>query len=67
MRERIDTTLLLKFLNKETSKEENDEILDWASASEQNREEFRKIHQAIHAGKLKRFQSEVDVDIAWNK
>jgi len=67
MRERIDTTLLLKFLNKETSKEENDEILDWASASEQNREEFRKIHQAIHAGNLKRVQSEVDVDIAWNK
>jgi len=42
----IDNTVLYRFLNKETSNEENKKILDWISASQENREEFREIHHA---------------------
>ena len=63
----IDNIILYRFLNKETSEDENKEIFDWVSASEENREEFRKIHHAYHISNLKQFQSEIDIDKAWDK
>jgi transmembrane sensor len=67
MAEFIDNTVLYRFLNKETSEEENKKIFDWVSASEENREEFRKIHHAYHISNLKQFQSEIDIEKAWDK
>lgn len=67
MREPIDIALLNRFLNKKTSKEQNEEILEWVSASEQNREEFRKIHQIFYLSKLDTIHSDINVDRAWNK
>jgi transmembrane sensor len=54
-----------RFLSRETSEQENSEILHWVSVSEENRIEFRKAHQLFHQSKLKHFQSEIDVDQAW--
>lgn len=59
--------LLHRFLNKETSELEIDEILHWVSASEENRVEFRKVHQLYHLNNLKQYQSSIDIDDAWNK
>jgi len=62
-----DHTILYRFLKKETSEEENREILDWVSASEENRDEFQKMHKIFLSGNLKQFHSEIDIDDAWNK
>jgi ferric-dicitrate binding protein FerR (iron transport regulator) len=67
MKESINETLLHRFLDKETSGEENDAILQWVSDSEDNRAGFRKVHRAYHLGKLRNLKSEIDVDEAWNK
>jgi len=58
---------LVRFLNKETSDQENSEILRWVSDSEVNRSEFRKAHQAFHLSKVNQLQYEIDVDLAWDK
>ncbi len=67
MNESINETLLHRFLDKETTGEENDAILRWVSDSEENREKFREAHQAYHLGKLRYFKAGIDVDEAWNK
>jgi len=59
--------LIHRFIERETSEQENGEILHWVSASEENREEFRKIHRAIHLSSLKKLNSEIDVDAAWGE
>jgi transmembrane sensor len=67
MEKSINDSLIHRFLNKETSELENKEILHWVSAAEENRAEFRKSHQLYHLSKIKTFQSEIDIDMAWNK
>ncbi len=67
MEKSINETLLFRFLDKETSEEENEVILQWVSDSEDNRTEFQRIHQAYHLSKLRSLKSEIDVDEAWNK
>lgn len=67
MEESINNILIHRFLNKETSEQENNEILRWVSASEENRAEFQRLHQALHLSKIKQFQSEIDIETAWNK
>lgn len=67
MEESIRINLIHKFLNKETSESETAEILNWVSASEENREEFRKAHEIFQLSKRNQFQSEIDIDMAWNK
>ena len=67
MKESINEILLHRFLNKETSEPEINEILHWVSASEENRIEFRKVHKLYHLSNLKQYQSGIDVDDAWNK
>ena len=64
---KMNDILIHRFLNKETSEKENNEILYWVSGSEENRAEFRKVHHVYHISKLKQFQSEIDIDKAWNK
>ncbi|MCL4481633.1 MAG: DUF4974 domain-containing protein [Bacteroidetes bacterium] len=63
----INDILIHRFLNKETSVSENKEILCWISASEENKTQFRKIHQVFYATKQKQFLSGIDVDQAWNR
>lgn len=67
MNESINETLLLRFLDKETSNEENDVVLRWVSDSEKNRAEFRKLHHAHHLHKLRYFESKIDIDEAWKR
>ena len=67
MEKSINETLLFRFLDKETSEEENEVILQWVSDSEDNRTEFQRIHQAYHLSKLRSLKSEIDVDEAWTK
>lgn len=67
MEESINETLLLRFLDKETTREENDAVLRWVSDSEKNRSEFRKLHQAHHLSKLHNFKAKIDIDEAWNR
>lgn len=67
MKASIDHNLLLKFLKKETTTKENQEIKNWVSASEKNREEFRDIHETFHLSQLKQYKSEIDIEKAWNK
>lgn len=66
MEESKNHSLLFRFLNKETSETENNEILHWVSTSEENRIEFRKFHQLFLLSNLKQFQSEIDIDEAWS-
>ena len=63
----MNDILIHRFLNKETSEQENNEILHWVSASEENRAEFRKFHHVFHLSQLRQFQSEIDIEKAWNK
>ncbi len=67
MEEPINETLLNRFLDKETSKDETEAILRWVSGSEENRAEFRKIHHTYHLSKLRYLKSEIDIDEAWDK
>ncbi|MFY9152955.1 MAG: FecR domain-containing protein [Prolixibacteraceae bacterium] len=67
MGEQINDSKLIQFLNKETSVQENEEILQWVTSSEENRNQFREIHQAFQVSKQKLFQSEIDIEQAWNK
>jgi ferric-dicitrate binding protein FerR (iron transport regulator) len=65
MANQINDSLIHRFLNKETSEQENTEILDWVSVSEENRSEFRNVHKIYHLSKLIQYRSEIDVDLAW--
>ena len=65
MKESINESIIYKFLTKETSEEENRDIYDWASASEENRAEFRRIHQLFFLSNNQQFQAKLDVDMAW--
>lgn len=65
MKRSINKELLQRFLNKENSQTENDEILQWASSSDKNREELRMMHQSFYAGALKKDLSEIDIEKAW--
>jgi transmembrane sensor len=66
MEESIKDSLIHRFLNKETTEQENAEILLWVSASEENRTEFRRVHRLYHLGQMQQFQSAIDVDKAWD-
>lgn len=67
MEKSINDTLLFRFLDKETSEEENEVILRWVSDSEDNRTEFQRLHQAHHLSKLSSLKADIDVDEAWDK
>ncbi|BBE19485.1 anti-sigma factor [Aquipluma nitroreducens] len=67
MEKSITDTLLFRFLDKETSEEENEVILRWVSDSEDNRTEFQRLHQAHHLSKLRSLKADIDVDEAWEK
>lgn len=67
MKKSIEDITIRRFLSKETSEQENQVILEWVSDSEENRAEFRKIHQLFHADELRQLQSEIDIDQAWHK
>lgn len=67
MEKSINDTLLFRFLDKETSEEENEVILQWVSDSEDNRAEFQRLHLAHHLSKLRSLKADIDVDEAWNK
>jgi ferric-dicitrate binding protein FerR (iron transport regulator) len=67
MEELNDDSLMYRFLNRETTEEENKEILDWISASEENRDRFRKIHQAFNVHQYISLRSKTDLDQAWEK
>lgn len=67
MKESIDDNVLHRFLNRETTEQESNELLQWISASEANRAEFKKAHQLFHHSNLKQFCAEIDVDKAWDK
>ena len=63
----IDDSLLQRFLQKETSDTENNEIFQWLLQSKENHEKFRQVHQVWHLSRLKQYQSEIDVDEAWSR
>lgn len=65
MEDSIKNSLIYRFLKKETTEAENQEILGWASESEENREEFRRVHQIFFLGNNPQFQAKLDVDQAW--
>jgi transmembrane sensor len=67
MEQLVNDSLLLRFLKKETSEQENAEILHWVSGSEENCEEFRRVHRIFHLSMRKHYESEIDIDQAWNK
>lgn len=67
MEESINQSHIYRFLEKETTELENNEILHWVSESEDNKAEFRRIHKLHHLSNLKHFQANLDVDDAWNK
>ena len=67
MEKSINETLLFRFLDKETSPEENESILRWVSDSEDNRTEFQRLHQSHHLSKLHSLKADIDVDEAWEK
>lgn len=58
---------MFRFLDKETSEEENESILRWAADSEDNRTEFQRVHQAHHLSILRNLKADIDVDEAWEK
>jgi len=61
----MNDSVIHRFLNKETSAQENYEMLEWVSASEENRSEFRNVHRLYHLTKLYQYRSEIDIDLAW--
>lgn len=66
MAEEMNDMVLIRFLNKETSAQENEEILRWVSSSDNNRRHFRELHQAYHFSSQKLFATEINIDQAWN-
>lgn len=63
----INDTLLIRFLDKETSTDENDAIFQWVSDSEENREYFRKLHHTYNLSYLNLLKYKIDIDQAWIK
>jgi transmembrane sensor len=61
----LNEVLIYKFLNKETSGQENEEVRNWVVQSEENKEEFRRIHRLHSACKEKKLRAEIDIDQAW--
>lgn len=59
--------LLIKFLLKETSEEENTAIQEWLAADPANISSFIQIEKIWEAGKLLAPTSKVDEEQAWNK
>lgn len=67
MKNPINDILLLRFLKKETSEQENAEILLWVASSEENRSAFRKFHKLFCLSNDNQYHSEFDVEKAWIK
>jgi len=67
MKDLINDKLLLRFLKKETSPEENDEIKQWVLNSEANREKLHQLHETFHLSMFRHYQSEIDMEQAWIK
>ncbi|HZL11272.1 MAG TPA: FecR domain-containing protein [Prolixibacteraceae bacterium] len=67
MGDQMNDSKLIHFLNRKTSTQENEEILLWVSSSEENRNQFREIHQVFQVSKQKLVQSEIDIEQAWDK
>ncbi len=67
MEQSVNDSKLFRFLKRETSERENAEILQWVSASEKNRDEFRRIHQVFDLAMRDHYESAIDIDQAWNK
>jgi ferric-dicitrate binding protein FerR (iron transport regulator) len=67
MEKSFSDSALIRFLKKETTASENAKILQWVSQSDENRIEFRKVHQTWHMSRLKSLNSEIDMDEAWDK
>jgi transmembrane sensor len=59
--------LLIKFLLKETSEEENTAIQEWLAAEPANISSFIQFEKIWEAGKTLAPQSKVDEEQAWNK
>ncbi|NQX38528.1 ferric-dicitrate binding protein FerR, regulates iron transport through sigma-19 [Pedobacter steynii] len=59
--------LLIKFLLKETSEEENTAIQEWLAADPANISSFIQFEKIWEAGKTLAPQSKVDEEQAWNK
>jgi len=65
MKEAVSKNLLVRFLKKETTQEENEIIFRWASDSEENREKLKKMHQTFYLSMLKKDLSAIDIEKAW--
>lgn len=51
----MDEELVLKFLQNECSEDELKLLVEWLSASEQNRDDFFKLELAYNSGKIRRY------------
>ncbi len=61
----IDEGLLVRFLKKETTREENKAVYGWASRSEKNKTKLRTLHETYH---MSMDDGEtVDTEGAWEK
>ncbi|TRX67074.1 DUF4974 domain-containing protein [Flammeovirga kamogawensis] len=64
----IDDNLLSRFLLKETSEEENQEVNSWLAQSEKNQEDFDSFKKAwALSGTVHPKPVNIDVDAAWDK
>lgn len=59
--------LLMKFLLKESTEEENIEVKEWLNASDSNREHFTQLETIWQLSKTLHNESTVDEDLAWTK
>lgn len=62
----IDENLIVRFILRESTEEEDREIVRWASLSENNRKELRSFYETYKLSQQNRLASEIDIDQEWS-
>jgi len=61
----IDENMLVRFILRETTEDEDREVIRWASQSEINRDEFRGFYETYKLTHKDRLATKIDVDQEW--
>lgn len=63
----MNNEILIKFLLKESSSEENERVKTWLSEGEENRVHFKQLQQIWMESEQLKSSAPVDADVAWQK
>lgn len=67
MDKKIALEQLVRFINRETTRDEDQAVLHWVSQGEENRAELRQLYESWLLSRITQQAEELNVEQAWNE